>query len=399
MACNAGHRSCTIPLDGAHKSCISFNLSNDIFRYRERKRIESTRPIGVWLHEGSSYLSVLYQAPPALEQQQQRDTRTVTIPRRIAENALVSMYKKALRGMSDEEISRLFEEEIVVTRANADLGDIGMENAMRDFPTEDILESSIEIQKQEDVGSESTSTRAPGTSYKVDDTDIQDETAQLLQNTGEKGPDMDQNDGQSQNYFEVIFNTIMKDRLVAGKDPKELAVPIMGTGALVLGVALMYKLISTISVGDTQESTMPSSSLSKDGMETPKRLEDTFDRENDPYTLYNTAAGTGGVIWERKEENDEFVAPLNNVERNTIDEDPWRIPMNNGKQESSKEVSGESPSPTKQEHQEHKRSQVNLEQILDNAESISRISGLKGKRIQSTPSKYAGNMNGQSRQR
>lgn len=312
---------------------------------------------GAWLHDGAPFLNVLYQVPPVVAEQQ-GDTRTVTIPRRIAENALIEEYREKLRGMSDEDIARLFEEDILVMRSNVNT----VRQVLKEFPAEEVLRPSNSPKEQEEQKLSSSSTPFP-----IED---MDETALLLQGGDDDHAAVADADTSLQRVQE-LFGRIFDNGLVGiSGTSKDLAVPIMGTGALVLGVALMYALISTLSNVKGDESSAPEEA-STDLEEQP------FDPSSDPYTMYNGTVGTGEVIWQRKEEDGESARQQ---PQRDLDEDPWRTPMNDVKPLSNSSISSSENTEgasSKRTQLENKRPPP-LDQILDNAESISHLSGKRG---------------------
>ena len=310
----------------------------------KKAKIENGVKTGAFPHYGPLYLDMLYQAPPVVAEQQQGDTRTVAIPRRIAEAALVDDYKESLRGMSDEDIAKLFEEEILIKRSQVS----SAQQVLKEFPSSDVLDDSPV--KEERLNS------SPSTSLSIENTD---ETALLLQG----GEDVDDNSMAPQ-YTNAVLNTLFEKGLrgIQGR-AKDLAVPIMGSGALVLGVALMYTLISTLSGGKGDLRSEPEEAP-------PEQGQPGYDPSTDPYTMYNTTAGTGEVIWQRKEEE------RNDVREKDIDEDPWRIPMSDANSEQEdppvRQTKDVQVSVGKRMQIENKRPPP-LDQILDNAESISQL--------------------------
>lgn len=327
-----------------------------------------------FLYHGAAYLHVLYQASPAIVVEQQRDTRTVTIPRQMAENALVEEYKERLHDMSDGDIAGLFEEEIVAKRSRG--SSASARSSTRDFPTEDILGSSNVMSSAQ----EEQSADAP---Y-VKDTDIKDETAMLLRGKEGAYASPSNDDAQNKGQYDLgLLKGIMgSDRLLewATRRSKDLAVPIMGAGALVLGVALLYtRLVSMFSHGNTyaenggRDRQGTSSDVMLDGQ---GQQESSIDRNSDPYTRYTASAGTGEILWKRQEQNDEIHLNKQQVSsrKNEGDEDPWRTPMQGVMMEDSPDMVG----PDTRVPIENKRPKTSINQILDNAESIS--TSLPGKR-------------------
>ena len=85
------------------------------------------------------------------------------------------------------------------------------------------------------------------------------------------------------------------------RDPKEVALPVMGTGALVLGVALMYRLISTLSVGASQgQGQGRAGGEAVDRAGSGREPLPPVPPVADPYTRYDSV-GSGEVIWQRQE--------------------------------------------------------------------------------------------------
>jgi len=285
----------------------------------------------------------MYQSPPVLSEQQQGDTRMVTIPRRIAETALIDEYKDMLREMSDEDIARLFEEEILMKRPHV----APTQQVLKEFPTENVLGKSLE--KEERIVSPSS------VPLPMEDAD---ETALLLQ-----GGDDKKDDSMVPQIHDAILNRIFEGGLLGMQGrSKDLAAPIMGTGALVVGVALMYTLISTLSGGRGEERSTPEEAP-------PPQLEKQFDPSTDPYTMYNTAAGAGEIIWQRQEEDGNTVK-----QKVLIDEDPWRTPMSDANtQQLDTPVKSNGSIPIGKRTQIENKRPPPLDQILDNAESISKL--------------------------
>jgi hypothetical protein len=224
----------------------------------------------------------------------------VTIRRHTAEGLLVDAYRDTLSRMSDQDLSRLFETEI-----------------LKDFPEDSILLKSssgsvsgsglLEAKRKDAVGEPTTSPEM------------------LLQSSENETPSLppqqkraEEGDEQGSTPGKPIVDENLISRLLANvQDPKDIAVPVMGTGVLVLGVAAMYKLISSLSnVGDKDaqkiddgEGGLPGTAV-KQGLPPPAE---------DPYTMYEQTSQPGGIIWQRREETSATGVDAQ--------EDPWRVPL------------------------------------------------------------------------
>ena len=239
----------------------------------------------------------------------------VTIPRRRAESMLVDAYREKLAAMSDVEVSHLFEREV-----------------LKEFPGDVILG----VRGQEALPSSTSSTAAGAASPSPSSGGSMpgvgnDETASLLRMQGrEESSGLTSKPDGNAGLLEKVFGGI--------QDPKEVAVPVMGAGALVLGVALMYKLISTLSNGgkDGGGSMGPGSEAAREG---PRELSRELPRElpppeQDPYLMYDQQSKSGEVLWQRRDVQDASYARARGGERKTpkgrdltAEEDPWRAPM------------------------------------------------------------------------
>eukprot|EP00889_Picochlorum_renovo_P001930 jgi/Picre1/28960/NNA_004354.t1 len=268
--------------------------------------------------------------------------RTVPIPRWVAEKMLVERYRDMLSTMSDEDVAKLFEQQGVGLKefpqglvGNNDTTTTNDDDVQRSSNNSNIEEkkSNMVVVESRDAGA----SPSPASSESVRGGEEEDETAHsLLQNV----------------------------------DSKNVALIAMGTGGLVLGTALMYMLISTLS--GSAASTKSSSESFPGKMESEKK-EDAGEQRNgeepasippDPYTMYTTATtggspdSEGGVIWERKE-------------KPPATQDLWRVPMEDLKSPQAEDEPRRGEVAAEQRDVRHAKRPPAFEDILDNAESIS----------------------------
>ena len=160
------------------------------------------------------------------------------------------------------------------------------------------------------------------------------------------------------------------ERRLIVKDPKDVVVPVMGTGALVLGVALIYKLISTLSgkTGAAEQTGGDSGNTknTKTSVPLPPPGED-------PYLMYEQSAGQGEVIWQRRDNVDvprpvEGRAPVQRPP--SAAEDPWRTPMNGTSGTNGSSRAGAAPSTPTDLVTERPVIPATPKDVLDNAEGL-----------------------------
>lgn len=293
--------------------------------------------------------------------------RTVPIPRWVAEKMLVERYKDMLSNMSDEDVAKLFEQQGVGLKEFPQ-GLVGDTNAQRSNSNIEKMKDKMIVAERRDAGvppaASGDASPSPDASLSpsaiVRGGEEEDETAALL---GERQDDR-LVDGEEGVQFSALLRFV---------DSKDVALIAMGTGGLVLGTALMYMLISTLSgSAGSAESTSESSSRKienksdkkeEDAGEVQQRNgEETVMGIPDPYTMYTTGRSPdseGGVIWERKE-------------KPQATRDLWRVPMEDLRSPQSEDeprqgevVGGE------QRDVRHAKRPPAFEDILDNAESIS----------------------------
>lgn len=266
----------------------------------------------------------------------------VTISRRRVESMLVDAYRDKLAGMTDGEVSRLFEMEVLKAFPTGSIlgkGEFDANNDANMESTQGREKSTGDMRAKSDLsgGRVAESSSAGTTSGDA----VEDETGLLLRTsgkrtkevTGEKNSDVVGEEGGDNNSNRLgggrgLAGTGFSDGLLGGivskmfgdvQDPKEVAVPLMGTGALVLGVALMYRLISTLSSGNDGgrgPGALGGDNARRDEIEF---LGDTGDVNGnvkdtgggnglqlplpaeDPYTRFESI-GSGEVIWQRRSE-------------------------------------------------------------------------------------------------
>jgi hypothetical protein len=253
----------------------------------------------------------------------------VTISRRRVESMLVDAYREKLSGMTDAELSRLFESEV-----------------LREFPSGSILgggekvgETAGETAGEAAGEAAGLDTRgwSSGSAVPAGVAEVKDVVVE-----GEVGASSGSRDAEAEAGTGVITSESMGTSSGVGsvveavvarvfgevRDPKEVAVPVMGTGALVLGVALMYRLISTLSVGGEQKRTEgDAGGRAGSGQGPPQGVAD-------PYTRYESM-GSGEVIWQRQEGSarDNGAAAggtsggRGRGQPRATEIDPWRTPL------------------------------------------------------------------------
>ncbi|WPT15075.1 hypothetical protein PSENEW3_00003016 [Picochlorum sp. SENEW3] len=295
--------------------------------------------------------------------------RTVPIPRWVAEKMLVERYRDMLSTMSDEDVAKLFEQQGVGLKEFPQ-GLVGNNDSTTTNKDDDVQRSSnnsnIEEKKSNMVVVESRDAGAspPASSEIVrgGGGEEEDETAALL---GER------EDGLATNRrVDRVEEGGGVSALLQNVDSKNVALIAMGTGGLVLGTALMYMLISTLS--GSAASTKRSSESFPRKIESEKK-EDAGEQRNgnetasippDPYTMYTTVTtggspdSEGGVIWERKE-------------KSPATQDLWRVPMEDLKSPQAEDEPRRGEVAAEQRDVRHAKRPPAFEDILDNAESIS----------------------------
>ena len=294
--------------------------------------------------------------------------RTVPIPRWVAEKMLVERYKDMLSTMSDAEVAKLFEQEGVGLKEFPQ-GLVGRDNASSMEETSRDGRDVVDTRDDGAIASSSGATTAspslsppsplppslsPPSPAVVGRGEEEDETAALLE--------------EGQNGLGEAGDRARISSLLQYVDSKDIALIAMGTGGLVLGTALMYILISTLSSSSAKgppsspDSSPKSIEQKEDAREGQQRNgEETASSVPDPYTMYAAAQSTdteGGVIWERRENSP---AP----------QDLWRVPMEDLRSPQLENGSStEEVAPEQRDARQAKRPPA-FEDILDNAESIS----------------------------
>ena len=299
--------------------------------------------------------------------------RTVEIPRRVAEEMLVKHYKEVLEGLPDGEVARLFEEEIVSEGLEDKKVDgrgavkdfpVDGRGVMKDFPV-DVLGQKV-VEEQEG-GLEKG-----------------DETSRLLSQ---------QSEGQG---------AVVPEYWDAGGflsvDPKDVALPVMGVGVVVIGVALMYKLISTLS-SSGNGSTPVKSAVDKAALDPhggdARNVVLGGQSGGDPNPAVHAQgenagkggappSSPGGILWQRKETSPTVMDVVTSNETNDL----WRVPMNdlkrndgmmeeyNGLTLGDQQVSGRNVQESRRDGSEiintplESKRGLEKTKILDNAESI-----------------------------
>lgn len=299
----------------------------------------------------------------------------VTIPRRRAESMLVDAYREKLAGMTDAEVSRLFEIEVLKEFPSGELLSPGggdrrtdRDGGDRELERERERERERGDGRRRDEPSSVSPSPAPMTAttrqqkgpQPPGETERVDETASLLgmqrsdDKTGTEAP------SPSTNPITSLFGDV--------QDPKDVAVPVMGTGALVLGVALIYKLISTLSgrTGGEEQTAGGVAAGNTDGNGTSVPLPPPG---QDPYLMYEQSDGQGEVIWQRQGDAGdprplERRAPSTTA---TTTEDPWRTPMNGGSP-----VAGRGPRSPEMTAEKPVIPSAPKD-VLDNAEGLQRV--------------------------
>ena len=276
----------------------------------------------------------LVATAPAASGDNSTDTSgRVTISRRRVESMLVDAYREKLSGMTDAELSRLFESEV-----------------LREFPSASILgggEAGGEVvgkaggevvgkaggDKTREGSSGDSSVRAGvanggvgGSSSGGLSVGTAAETAPEMETRAEvtvglRASERLGGEAAAGGVMEALVARVFGDV----RDPKEVAVPIMGAGALVLGVALMYKLISTLSMGGGQ-----GRAGAGEGGEV-RVGEGLPPPAVDPYTRYDSV-GSGEVIWQRqdgiaRERGGTTGAMEGRGQVRATEVDPWRAPL------------------------------------------------------------------------
>ncbi|KAI8104732.1 hypothetical protein M9434_003285 [Picochlorum sp. BPE23] len=297
--------------------------------------------------------------------------RTVPIPRWVAEKMLVERYRDMLSTMSDEDVAKLFEQQGVglkefpqglvgnndTTTTTKDDDDDVQRNS-NNSTIEEEKKSNMVVVESRDAGA----SPSPASSEIVPGGEEEDETAALL---GEREDGLDTN-----RRVDRVEDGGGVSALLQNVDSKNVALIAMGTGGLVLGTALMYMLISTLS--GSAASTKSSSESFPRKIESEKK-EDAGEQRNgeepasippDPYTMYTTATtggspdSEGGVIWERKE-------------KPPATQDLWRVPMEDLKSPQTEDEPRRGEVAAEQRDVRHAKRPPAFEDILDNAESIS----------------------------
>ncbi len=219
----------------------------------------------------------------------------VTISRPRVEAMLVDAYREKLSGMTDAELSGLFESEV-----------------LREFPSGSVLGGVVGErvgeragERAEERGGGRAEGRAgdrkgvgagagSGASYGSGDAgaEVRPGVDGGLEPFG-SGTVAGGYGGAMEALVARVFGDV--------RDPKEVALPVMGTGALVLGVALMYRLISTLSVGAIQgQGQGRAGGEAVDRTGSGREPLPPLPPVADPYTRYDSV-GTGEVIWQRQE--------------------------------------------------------------------------------------------------
>jgi hypothetical protein len=252
------------------------------FQHRSRSTLSYTLAIGS-TRKGTGGVVVHAHRASDVE-------RTVEIPRRVAEEMLVKHYREVLEGLPDGEVARLFEEEIVSEGFQEKKVDGG---GMRDFPVDVVLGQNVLEEGEQEEEQEVQGRVEKG-----------DETSALLSQ---------QSEGRA-----AVVHEYWDAGGFLSVDPKDVALPVMGVGVVVIGVALMYKLISTLS--SSGNGSVPVDEKVVESRDVSPAVEKGENGLNDA-----PPSPPVGILWQRKE-----ISPPRGVDSITNNEtnDLWRVPMN-----------------------------------------------------------------------